>query len=80
MSLTDKHGIATKRQHGLKADGATGLHKQGVLRHDFGPLLKDLNQARKDIWYEGDEPELDQSLEDTLADVEILVAEAEAQA
>lgn len=80
VSLTDKHGIATQRQHGLKADGATELHRRGVLRHDVGPLLKDLNQARKDIWYEGDDPELRQSLQDSFADVETLVTEAEAQA
>lgn len=45
----------------------------------IGPLVKQLNQARKGAWYEGEEPELDQSLEDTLSDVAALVAEAEGQ-
>lgn len=80
VALADAHGIDTKQHHGLKADAATDLHSRGVLKHDFGPLLRRLNQARKDVWYEGEEPELDQSLEDVLADIETLVAEAEAHA
>jgi hypothetical protein len=38
----------------LKAD-ATELHERGVLDSDFGPLMKHLNQARKDAWCEGEE-------------------------
>lgn len=79
VALADAHGINTKKRHYLKADAATELHDRGLLEHDYGPLLRQLNQVRKDIWYEGDEPDLDQSLEDTLVDVETLVAEAEAQ-
>lgn len=78
MALADVHGIDTKQSHRLKADAATELHARGVPGYDFGPLIKQLNQARKDAWYEGEEPELDQSLEDMLADVGTLVAEAKA--
>lgn len=80
VALADAHGIDTKRCHYLKADAARELYVRGVLKHDFGPLLKQLNQARKDIWYEGDEPELDQSLADIVADLETLVSVAEARA
>jgi hypothetical protein len=79
VAIADEHGVDTKRSHRLKADAASELHARGVLDHDYGPLIRQLNQARKDVWYEGDEPELDQSFEDTLADVETLVDEAEAK-
>lgn len=68
-----------RRKHYLKADAATSLHRR-LLRHDFGPPLRQLNQTRKKIWYEGDEPDFDRALEDILADVEALVEEAEGAA
>jgi uncharacterized protein (UPF0332 family) len=80
VALADSHGIDTKKLHYLKADAATELHRRGVLETDLGPLLRELNQARKDIWYEGDEPDFGRSLADVLVDVEALVVEAEAQA
>lgn len=80
VALADAHGIETRKKHYLKADAATQLHRRGLLRDDFGPLLRQLNQARKDIWYEGDEPDFDDGLEDILADVETLVQEAEGTA
>ena len=73
VALADAHGIDTRRKHYLKADAATELHRRGLLRGDFGPLLRQLNQARKDVWYEGVEPDFDRALEDMLADVEALV-------
>ncbi len=79
VALSDAHGIDTKLHHGLKADAATELHRRGVLDEDFGPLLRQLNQARKDIWYEGDDPQLDRGLEEISGDVERLVVAAEAQ-
>jgi uncharacterized protein (UPF0332 family) len=77
VAIADREGIDTKQRHGLKADAATELHKQGVLDEDFGPLLRQLNQARKDVWYEGDDPEFNTSIEDVLAQVETLVDAAE---
>lgn len=73
VALADQHGIDTKKHHGLKADAASELHKKGVLGKDYGPVLRILNQARKDIWYEGQEPELNGDLEDMVVQVEELV-------
>jgi uncharacterized protein (UPF0332 family) len=78
VALADQNEIDTKKHHGLKADAATELHKKGVLSEDYGRVLRILNQARKDIWYEGEEPELDGELEDLVAQVEGLVEAAEA--
>jgi uncharacterized protein (UPF0332 family) len=75
--LAEQHGIDTKKHHGLKADAASQLHDEGALAEDYGPVLRVLNQARKDIWYEGEEPELDGDLEDLVAQVEKLVEAAE---
>jgi uncharacterized protein (UPF0332 family) len=76
VALADQHGIDTKKHHGLKADAARELHKKGVLAEDYGPVLRMLNQARKDIWYEGEEPELNGDLEDMVVQVEELVEAA----
>jgi uncharacterized protein (UPF0332 family) len=78
VAVADQNGIDTKKHHGLKADAATELHKKRVLGEDYGPVLRILNQARKDIWYEGEEPELNGELEDLVAEVEGLVEAAEA--
>jgi uncharacterized protein (UPF0332 family) len=80
VSLADQHGIDTKQQHGLKADAATELHQRGVLSEDYGPLLKQLNQVRKDVWYEGDDPEFDTGIDEVLERVGELVDAAEAKA
>lgn len=77
VAIADREAIDTKQQHGLKADAATELHKKGVLEEDFGRLLRTLNQARKDVWYEGDDPEFDTDIEDVLAQVQTLVEAAQ---
>jgi uncharacterized protein (UPF0332 family) len=77
VSLADHYAINTKKNHGLKADAAAQLCKEGHLDHDFSPLLRSLNQARKDIWYEGDEPELVNGIETVADEVEELVDAAE---
>jgi hypothetical protein len=69
-----------RQHHGLKADAAKQLHESGVLAQDHAPLLRTLNQARKDIWYEGDEPELGDDLESIAARIGELVEAAEAHA
>jgi uncharacterized protein (UPF0332 family) len=78
VAIAERHEIDTKKRHELKADAAVRLHKAGVLAEDYGPLLRALNQARKDIWYEGDEPELEGELDAIAAEVEHLVEAAEA--
>lgn len=77
VSLADHYAIDTKRNHGLKADAAVQLHSDGHLNHDYSSLLRNLNQARKDIWYEGDEPELVEEIETVASEVEELVDAAE---
>lgn len=69
VALAERNGIDTRRQHQLKADAASEMHQEGVLSRDYGPLLRTLNQARKDIWYEGDDPELGGALDDLVEDV-----------
>lgn len=77
VSLADHYAIDTKKNHALKADAAAQLCKDGHLDHDFSPLLRALNQARKDLWYEGDEPELVHEIEKVADEVEELVDAAE---
>ena len=72
VAIADRAGIETKQRHWLKAEAATELHERGVLTRTAGPASQ-LNQARKDVWYEGDEPEFDTDIEDVLSQVETLV-------
>ena len=48
------------------------LYAKGAL--DLGPLLRDLNQGRKDYWYEGEDPDID--LETAYEEIDWLVNEA----
>jgi len=81
VSVADKHGLNTKKQHWRKAEVAEELYKQGVLPHDYSDTLRLLNEARKVATYEGDEPDLEgQSLEDIAAEVERAVELAEQEA
>ncbi len=81
VSVADRHGVDTKKQHWKKAGAAKELHRQGVLPHDFSDTLRLLNEARKVATYEGDEPDLEgQSLEDIASDVETAVELAEREA
>jgi hypothetical protein len=81
VSVADKHGLDTRKQHWRKADVAQQLYKRGVLPHDYSDSLRVLNEARKVATYEGDEPDLEgQSLEDIAADVETAVELAEQEA
>lgn len=78
VSLADHYEIDTKKQHRLKADAASQLYSEKHLNEDYGPMLRTLNQARKDIWYEGEEPELVGELKAIADEVETLVEAAEA--
>jgi len=78
VAVAEHHGIDTKKHHAIKADAATQLHSDGTLAQDYGPLLRTLNQARKDIWYEGEEPDLSDELDAIADQVETLVEAAEA--
>lgn len=77
VALAEAHDIDTQKRHYLKAGAATELHKRGVLDRDLGALLRDLNQARKDVWYEGDDPQLDQDLDEIADEIESLIDDTE---
>jgi hypothetical protein len=71
VSIADKYGLDTQRQHWKKAEVAEELHARGVVPHGFSDILRLLNEGRKVATYEGDEPDLEgKSLEDIAADVE----------
>jgi hypothetical protein len=77
-AIAGQQGLATPPKHWRKAEIAEQLFKDGHVKHDFGPVLRLLNESRKEAVYEGEEPDLDgQSLEDVAADVEIAVELAE---
>ena len=71
VAVAEANDIDTKRNHRLKASAARELHEKGILDEDFSGLLRELNQGRKDHWYEGDDPDLD--LEEAYERVESLV-------
>jgi hypothetical protein len=78
VALSERHGIATERQHWRKGQAATELHTRGILSTDMGPILEMLNQARKDAGYEGEDPNFgDWTSEDLLSVVEGAVQTAE---
>jgi uncharacterized protein (UPF0332 family) len=77
VSLAERHGLETRRQHRMKSDAATQLFREGHLEADYGPTLRALNAARKEIWYEGDEPGLVHELEAVADTVTELVLAAE---
>lgn len=80
-AIAELHSIDTKRNHRMKADAATDLFRRGLLDEDFGPLLRNLNQERKDVWYEGEEPDFGAETISEIADrVEILIEAAESAA
>jgi hypothetical protein len=78
VALSERHGIATERQHWRKAEAATELHTRGIVPADLSPILELLNQARKDAGYEGEDPDFgDHTPGDPLSSVEIAVDAAE---
>ncbi len=73
-AIADQHGVSIPPMHWRKAEIAEQLFKDGHITVDFGPVLRTLNDARKEAVYEGEEPDLEgQSLEDVAADVETAV-------
>lgn len=81
VALAELHGIAIERQHWRKAEVATELHTRGILSMDLSPILRLLNQARKDAGYEGEDPDFgDWTPEDLLGAVEDAVDTAEEEA
>jgi HEPN domain-containing protein len=79
-ALAEKHGIAIGEQHWRRRDAATELHRKGVLPADLSELHQLLNEERKAMFYEGEDPELGElSIEDVISEVETAVRMAEAE-
>jgi hypothetical protein len=80
-SLADPRRIEIGEKHWKRTQAAKSLHADGVLPKDLSELHKVLNDARKGVFYLGEEPELGSlSIEDVLSDVEDAVVAAEADA
>lgn len=79
-ALAEKHGIEIEAKHWRRAEAATDLHQKGVLPKDLSGLHRLLNEERKGMFYEGEDPELgDLSMEDVLSEIETAVEIAEAE-
>jgi HEPN domain-containing protein len=77
-ALAAKHGIAIEEQHWRRRDAAHELMLKGVLPRDLSDLHQLLNEERKAMFYEGEDPELgDLSIKDVLGEVEAAVKIAE---
>ena len=62
-------------------EAATELKDKGVLQKDLSVLHRLLNEERKAMFYEGEDPELGElSIEDVLVEIETAVSTAEAEA
>ncbi len=74
-------GIAIDEKHWKRAEAATRIHATGVLSKDLADLHRSLDEARKAVFYDGEDPDLGEaSLEEVLSDVEDAVVAAEAEA
>ncbi len=74
-------GIAIDEKHWKRTEAATSLHSAGVLPKDLSDLHRSLNDARKAVFYDGEDPDLGEvSIEGVLSDVEDAVVAAEAEA
>lgn len=80
-ALAAQHGIAIDEKHWRRSEAATELSEKGVLAKDLSGLHRLLNEERKAMFYEGEDPELgDLSMEDVLGEIETAVEIAEAEA
>lgn len=79
-ALAEKHGITIGEQHWRRRDAATELRAKGVLPKDLSELHQMLNEERKAMFYEGEDPDLGKlSIEDVVSEVETAVRMAEAE-
>jgi HEPN domain-containing protein len=78
-ALAAKHGIRIDEQHWRRRDAAHELMLKSVLPRDLSGLHQLLNEERKAMFYEGEDPELGElSINDVLSEVETAVKTAEA--
>lgn len=78
-ALAAEHAIRIDEQHWRRRDAAHELMLRGVLPRDLSDLHQLLNEERKAMFYEGEDPELGElSIEDVLSEIETAVKIAEA--
>jgi hypothetical protein len=79
-ALSEIHSLPIEAQHWKRMKAATKLYEARVLPKDLGPLHEFLNDTRKAVFYEGEEPNLEgYTLEGILEDVETAIEIAEAE-
>jgi hypothetical protein len=79
-ALSQKHGITIGELHWRRRDAAKQLHAKGVLPRDLSELHQLLNEERKAMFYEGEDPDLGElTMEDVIREVETAVRMAEAE-
>jgi hypothetical protein len=79
-ALAQRHGIAVEEQHWRRRDAARELRTKGILPKDLSELHQLLNEERKAMFYEGEDPDLGElSIQDVLVEVETAVRMAEAE-
>jgi hypothetical protein len=80
-AIGEAHGITTEKNHWRRSEAATELYDKGVLPKDLAPLHRLLNDERKAVFYEGEDPDLgDRSIEEVLDDLLVAVEIAEGDA
>lgn len=79
-ALAAKHAIRIDEQHWRRRDTARELMLKGVLPRDLSDLHQLLNEERKAMFYEGEDPDLGELyIEDVLNEIETAVKIAEAE-
>lgn len=80
-ALAEKHGIPIEEKHWKRSEAAATLHQKNVVPEDLSTLHELLNEERKGMFYEGEDPDLGElTIEDVLTDIETMVEVAEAEA
>ncbi len=79
-ALAETRGIAIDEKHWKRTEAATKMYKEGLLPKDLSGLHRLLNEERKGMFYEGEDPDLgDYSIEDVLVEIETAVEIAETE-
>jgi HEPN domain-containing protein len=79
VGIAEQQGIEAPKHHWIKVKVARELFRDGHLPLDIAELLDQLNAARKEAVYEGEEPDLgEHSLEDIASETEAIVEISEA--
>jgi hypothetical protein len=80
-ALAEPRGLPIDQKHWQRRAAASRLHAEGVLPKDLAPLHDKLNEIRKGVFYEGEDPDLEgEAIDDILSDVEVAVSVARGEA